>query len=242
LRILFDSGSEGTLINKKLCKNLPKIQTETTVWKTKAGVFKTNQVCPITLKLPAFHEHKEIQWNTHIEPTGNDLGRYDMIIGRDLMLAVGIDLMFSQEKIIWENADVKMQHPDFLKDERWVDILEKEIMYIHDPDTTDAKRIQDLMDAKYSKADLRQTVNEVKNLTAEEKEKLLNLLQKFESVFDGSLGAWNTEPVELELKDPECTPYHSKPYPVPQAQEAKLRAEVDRLCQYGILRKINCSE
>ncbi len=44
------------------------------------------------------------------------------------------------------------------------------------------------------------------------------------------------------MKDPECKPYHAKPYPVPQSQEQKLRAEVGRLEEYGVLRKINRSE
>jgi hypothetical protein len=33
------------------------------------------------------------------------------------------------------------------------------------------------------------------------------LLPKFESLFDGTVG--NTEPIDLELKDPEAKPYHA---------------------------------
>ena len=71
---------------------------------------------------------------------------------------------------------------------------------------------------------------------------LLRLLRKFESLFDGTLGTWKTKPVELELKDPNCKPYHARPYPVPQSQEKKLKEEVERLCQHNVLRKINESE
>ena len=56
------------------------------------------------------------------------------------------------------------------------------------------------------------------------------------------MGTWNTEPVDLILKDPNCPPYHAKPYPVPHSQEQKLREEVDRLCEQGILWKINRTE
>src|SRR6478609_940541 len=95
---------------------------------------------------------------------------------------------------------------------------------------------------KYCIADLEQIVQECKQLFKEEQQKLLALRQKYETLFDGTVGIWNTEPVDIHLKDPDCTPYHAKAYPVPHSQEQKLREEVDRLCKQGILRKINRSE
>jgi hypothetical protein len=44
------------------------------------------------------------------------------------------------------------------------------------------------------------------------------------------------------LKDPEAQPYHARPNPVPQSQEAKLKAEIERLVSYGVLRKVKRSE
>ena len=76
----------------------------------------------------------------------------------------------------------------------------------------------------------------------EKKQKLLALLQKYEVLFDGTVGTWKTEPVDTVLRDPNCTPYHAKPYPVSSSQEQKLREEVDRLCKQGILIKIDRSE
>ena len=61
-------------------------------------------------------------------------------------------------------------------------------------------------------------------------------------MFDGTLGSWKTDPVDLELRDEEGKPYHAKPYPVPYSQEQKLRDEVRRLVEYGVLRKVNRSE
>ena len=78
-------------------------------------------------------------------------------------------------------------------------------------------------------------------LNKEEQQKLLALLQKFEHLFDGTVGTWHTEPVDIELK-PDVKPYHAKPYPVPHSQTVKLKEEVARLCELGILRKINRSK
>jgi hypothetical protein len=62
-------------------------------------------------------------------------------------------------------------------------------------------------------------------------------------LFDGILGTWDTEPIDLELMDPDAKPYNAKPYPVPQSQEAKLKAEIERLVSYGaVLQKVNRSE
>ena len=46
------------------------------------------------------------------------------------------------------------------------------------------------------------------HLNTEERCRLLNLLNKFKDMFDGTLGTWNTTPVNLELKDkakPVCS-------------------------------------
>src|SRR5687767_7920151 len=164
-----------------------------------------------------------------------------MIIGRDLLDELGMNFLFSENLMEWDNATTPMLDPDMFC-EQFIDELEHEILYIHDPDTTDAERIQSILNAKYCKADLYKLVKECEQLIKEEQEKLLALLQKFEHFFDGTVGTWKTVPVDLFLKDPNCTPYHAKAYPVPHSQEQKLKEEVERLCQQGILRKINRSE
>ena len=119
----------------------------------------------------------------------------------------------------------------------FINKVEHEFLYIHDPE-----RIQEILNAKVCKADLEQIVHECKQLNKEEQQKLLALLQKYEVLFDGTVGTWKTDPVDIVLKDSNCTPYHAKAYPVPHSQEQKLREEVDRLCKQGILRKINRSK
>ena len=113
---------------------------------------------------------------------------------------------------------------------------------MHDPNTTEAERIQAILDAKYCKADLEKITRECEHLTEEEQQKLLTLLQKYEHLFDGTVGQWHTAPVDIKIRDPECLLYHAKPYPVPHSQEQKLKEEVEQLYDQGILRKINHSE
>ena len=86
------------------------------------------------------------------------------------------------------------------------------------------------MDAKYAPADLTAEVQKCNDLNKQEKRSLLRLIQKYESLFDGSLGTWNSKPIDIELK-PDVKPYHTKPYPVPYSQEAKLKMECERLVE-----------
>jgi hypothetical protein len=90
---------------------------------------------------------------------------------------------------------------------------------MHDPTTTDAARIQEIMDVKYALADNNEMVSKCDHLTNNERSYLKMLLQKFETLFDGTLGTWDTEPIDLELNDPEAKPYHARPYPVLQSHK-----------------------
>jgi hypothetical protein len=133
-----------------------------------------------------------------------------------------------------------MRDPSQLRDIE-IDAFEAEIFSIHDPDTTDAAWIQEIMDVKHAPADIDEMVPKCTHLTNNEREDLKRLLEKFEPLFDGTLGTWDTEPIDLDSKDPDAKPYHAKPYPVPQSQEVKLRAEIERLVSYGVLQKVNRS-
>jgi len=242
-RVLFDSGCSVTLINKKFvnCKYWIKMEDKSVKWSTKAGSFNTKRRCDIEFTLPAFHENRNITCSAYVDESHHELCNYDMIIGRDLMHSLGINLLFNTAQISWDNAIIHMQAPETLKKD-WIDALEQEILFAHDPDTTDAERIQDIIESKYCPADLNKIVEECTHLERAEQRQLLKLLQKFEDLFDGSLGTWKTDPIELELKDPNVKPYHAKPYPVPYSQEKRLKEEINRLCKYGVLRKINNSE
>jgi len=195
----------------------------------------------LSFTLPAFHQHREIKWNCYVDESDPKSSQYDMIIGRDLMHEIGMDILFSTTEMKWDNATTPMQSYNKL-DEEFVDDFERELMFAHDPVTTDAERIQNIVESKYCPADLMTIAEECKLLTPKEKRKLYYLLNKFEHLFDGTLGNWNTNPVDLELIDPNAKPYHAKPYPVPHSQEKKLRDEIQRLIDYKVLRKINRSE
>jgi hypothetical protein len=63
-----------------------------------------------------------------------------------------------------------------------------------------------ILDANYTKADLQAVDTNCTQLNSIEKNKLLELLKKFEPLFDGTLGHWRTKPVFFQLKDGVKTP------------------------------------
>ncbi len=118
------------------------------------------------------------------------------------------------------------------------DAKAEEFLEINESDhmASSIDRIQDILSTKYEAADLEELVAECKHLTKIEQQKLLKLLKKYESLFDGTLGKWTGEPYELELKA-GAQPYHTKPYPIPKTYEQTLKLEVDRLCDLGVLKR-----
>ena len=73
------------------------------------------------------------------------------------------------------------------------------------------------------------------------KNKLLKLLAKYSTLFDGSLGMWKGSKVKLELKE-GAQPYHAKAFPIPRVHMNTLKLEVKKLCKLGVLKQINRSQ
>lgn len=87
----------------------------------------------------------------------------------------------------WDNASAPMLDPE-LFDQDNLDELAQKFLYMHDPDTTEAERIQEILDAEYCKADLAKLSQECDQLQKSDQQKLLTLLQKYEHLFDGTVG------------------------------------------------------
>ena len=68
--------------------------------------------------------------------------------------------------------------------------------------------------------------------------RLLKFLRKFEDMFNGTLGKWNTTPVDLELKD-NTKPVCSKTCTVPRLHEAMFKKEGEILLRLGVLEEEN---
>ena len=71
------------------------------------------------------------------------------------------------------------------------------------------------LDSNYAKEKLKQVDDNATQLNAEGINMLLSLLEDFGDLFDGTLGYWDNDPVDLEI-NPDSKPMNSKYYPVPR--------------------------
>ena len=79
------------------------------------------------------------------------------------------------------------------------------------------------------------------HLNKNQKLNLLKLLTKYEDLFDGTLGEWNTKPVDFYLKEGE-EPHSQRHYPVPHLYKESFHKELLRLVDIGVLEPVQKSE
>ena len=130
-----------------------------------------------------------------------------MIIGRDILTELGINLNFKDMTVQWDTAVIPMKEIDATIENSYA-IEDSEAVN----DATD--RIKRILDAKYEPANIDEVVAECTHLSGEERVKLKNLLNKYKQLFDGTLGHWKGQLYDVELRD-EVTPYHARAYPIP---------------------------
>ncbi len=97
------------------------------------------------------------------------------------------------------------------------------------------RRAMEILDTKYEKANLSDTISKCTYLSKEKKSSLLKLLLRYKDLFDGTLGTWNGPEVGLKI-DKNAIPYFGRPFPVPQIHEKTLKIEIDRLVELGVLK------
>ena len=86
-----------------------------------------------------------------------------------------------------------------------------------EPDSTREanERLVKILDSTYAKADLEQLVANSTQLNDGDRTQLIILLKDSEYLFGGTLGAWDTESVNLEL-NPDYKPFFCKYCLVPR--------------------------
>ena len=236
-------------------------------FRTAAGRFQTTHYAQVRqhriLELNSKRKLQRLKVNVAPGP----LGLYDFILGRRYMTRYGIDLLFSQGKIEWDGMQMPMRSPeDLLSKEPTT--YEKKLAVrenmIEDDDLTAATDLdmtddefeddygesevteapeehfaQHIADAQYAKADLESIVRSQKQLNTFQQDALLEVLKKFEDLFQGNLGVWPDTEIGATLIG-GATPYHcQRPMRIPHAHYSTLKKEIDRLVSIGVLEEVD---
>ncbi len=238
--VLLDSSSDGDLVfveNKKpiLLPSTKRLVPQ--LWNTLNGMFQTKRKAKIKLNLFEYSNSKRYLAEPNIvKHDKNNKPQYNLILGVKTMEKYGIILDFKDKMITVDEVKLPMRNINYLQGSSTLRALKFNHSLAMTPQSTQdaTKRVTMILDAKYQKADLQSIVgNNCKHLSADQKKKLLQLLQKYELLFDGTLGYWKTKPVSFQLKV-GVSPYHDQAFPVPKIHTDTIIKEVERLCKLGV--------
>ncbi len=240
VRVLLDSASNGNLIfvNKDKPMLLPYLnRLVPQSWNTSNGIFQTWHKARVKLN---FFEYSDSN-RYHVEPDVvkyEEINRlqYDLILGTVSMKEFGIILNFRDKMITIDETILPMRDINKLQGSSMLCALWHNHSLAMQPQSTQdaTERAAQILDAKYTKADLRLVVRDnCKHLKVDQQKKLRQLLTNYELLFDGNLGDWKTKPVSFQLKE-GASPYHSRAFPVPKIHKDTLIKGVDRLVKLGV--------
>ncbi len=243
VRVLLESGSNGNFIfvNKDKPTLLPYSNSLVPqLWNTLNGIFQTRQKARVELNFFEYSDSKRY----HVEPDVveyDEINRpqYDLILGTVSMKEFGIILNLRDNMITIDETILPMRDINKLQGSSMPRALRHNHSLAMEPQSTQdaTERAAQILDAKYTKADLWSFVRDnCKHLKVDQQKKLLQLLTKYELLFDGTLGDWKTKPVSFQLKE-GASLYHSQAFPVPKIHKDTLIKEVDRLVKLGVLER-----
>ena len=176
VKALVNSGASEAILAKAKADKLPvKNIKKERQWSTAAGVLTTNTKIATSFSFPELHANKLINQSLHVVDLNID--RYDMIIGRDLIRSFGIDIHGGDMTIHWDDAAIPW---------RDIDSTAKDVFALlqhNAPFNSETKRMKRILDAKYSKADIKSIAESSTHLDPEERNELYTLLKKYECLF-----------------------------------------------------------
>ena len=111
VKALVDSGSSESLITKaKSDKLTVKKNNQDRQWLTAAGVLTTNTKTATSFSFPELHANKLINQSLHVVDLNIEC--YDMIIGRDLIRSLGIEIHGAYMTIHWYDFVISWSNID----------------------------------------------------------------------------------------------------------------------------------
>ena len=106
LMVLLDTGSERSVIKAAHSQHGNVTKGHTMKFRTPSGTFLSKNATDVEFTLNEFSESRRIRWKFHVLPEDSKLP-YDMIIGRDLMRKLKMDVLYSDNVETWDDLLLK---------------------------------------------------------------------------------------------------------------------------------------
>jgi len=244
LRVLFDSGSRYSyLYSQALPDNaVPDNIEEHSVQLLDQHTTINRQVHLHEIKLPEFSPTRHINHDFRCFIAPQTTSSFDIILGRDFLTAMGIDILFSREVVTWFDSEVDFKSPVIASNR----FRQKQQQYFNnsslddlDDDPFDCFAAQ-FKDADYHKVNTDTVASQQTHLTLRQRAELAVLLRRFTKLFSGELGKYPDRKIHLEL-EPGAKPSFKRAYPLPHSQLEVLKHELDRLVKIGVISPIGAT-
>jgi hypothetical protein len=161
-------------------------------WGTSNGTFVTDRVGDIEISFVEYLASKKVRLQPDIVESipGDQVPMYDHIIGKQTMHNLEVKLDFQERTITIDKILLHMRNIATLQlKSRITRALRENTCFAQELISTHSitKRVVEILDATYEKSDLPAIIREnCSHLTAPDREKLLSVLLKFESLFNGT--------------------------------------------------------
>jgi hypothetical protein len=140
---------------------------ETKKWSAAAVMLNTTaKVKRLEFCLPELNANRNIEKSCHVADI--ELKNNHMIVGRDLITSLQLDIKGSDMSIKWDDSAIP-----------WRSVV---------------STVNDILDAKHKKADLNKIASSADHLTNSEQSSLLALLKKYQDLFHGAFGTFTSKP------------------------------------------------
>jgi len=238
LKTLIDHGASHSIINKRcLPKRAEPKSTESISFSTTGGSFDSSSyILMEDFRLPEFNRNRSVDC-VRAAVFDNPSIKYDLILGRDFLNKVGIDVKSSNLTCEWCGDSIPFKLPSYItNDFAHQAFIESQT----EPSAVVDHEVHAAFTAtKPTFADVEDVVRDQVHLTDDQRSQLLELLSKHTALFSGKLGCYPKRKFHIDLK-PGTTPYHCKaPYPVPNSLRKVVKDEIDRQVQLDILERVN---
>ena len=159
----------------------------------------------------------------------------------EILAELGIIIIVNDKTVTWDTDTIPMKDRGTLYTQA---SLIEVYLTANEPQTLvdEFSRSTKILDADCKPVVLNEIIKMCENLNQEEQHQLLQILQKYEHLFDVALGECNMEPISLHLMDKGSKPVHARLYTVPRSGEQQLRKEIARLVEIGVLEEDYTSE
>jgi len=210
-----------------------QIARKKTKWETATGILETKGTTTIeNCRLPQFTKNCAVSSTFHLFDK-RSADKYDVILGRDLLQAIGMDIHYSTNQFVWDNISINMVPSGYWTKDKISSVAKTW-------NQREEIKLTEILPAAYQPTDVSTIAKQQTHLTSEEQSQLNNVLLDFQDLFLGQCGKFTGEPVTLELI-PDANPFYAKPFAIPRAYEQTTKNEIKRLESLGILTQVKAS-